>query len=122
MTTRSRFTLLLVATALLGGCAHTQAGQVTLRPRWWPREQHGGDSGRKAAPDVYFMAAGAAFDEGLQLAYVRPIVRFPMDVGAALAFRIWKPLGRTEGSHFLFTWGIGVKTIADMFAHKGHIR
>jgi len=117
MTPRS--TLALVAVLALLGCARTTAGQLTLRPTWWPAEEHGGASGRPAASDLYFVAAGAAFDTGLKLAHVRPLPRFLADASAAVLFRTWKPLGRTEGSHFTFGIGVGLATLVDFIGHRG---
>ena len=114
-----RSTLALVSVLVLLGCARTTAGQLTLRPTWWPAEEHGGASGRPAASDLYFLAAGAAFDTGLKLAHVRPLPRFLADASAAVLVRTWRPLGRTEGSHFTFGVGVAIATLVDFIGHRG---
>ena len=117
---RSNWLLVLTGVLLtITGCARTTSGQITLFPSWWPREEHGGLSGVKPASDLYFIGAGAVFDTGLKLAGVKPLPRFLADATAAVLLRTWKPLGRTEASHMLFGFGVGITTIADMFIHKG---
>jgi hypothetical protein len=92
---------------------------VSCSPAWWPVEEHGGLSPRPAAPDVVFIAPGAALDAGLQLAHVAPIPRLVADVSAAVVLRTWKPLGRTEGSHFLFGIGAAVAEFGGVVL-RGH--
>jgi hypothetical protein len=109
----------LLLVLALAGCA-TVNGRLTLRPTWWPAEDHGGDSGRPAASDLLFIGAGATFDAGLQLAHVRPVPRALADVTAALLVRTWKPLGRTEGSHFTFGFGAELVEFVGLVRHITH--
>lgn len=89
----------LVLALVLAGC-------VSLSPQWWPKEEHGGASGRpEIAPDWAFMAGGVALDGGLAAFRLPVVPRVLADVTVAVGVRTLKPLGRSEGSHFLILTG-----------------
>jgi hypothetical protein len=113
-----RAALLVLA---LAGCA-TVNGRLTLRPTWWPEEEHGGTSGRKPASDWYFVAAGATFDAGMHVLHVKPIPRALADVTAAVLMRTWRPLGRTESSGLTFSIGASAAALTDFVLSRHRSR
>lgn len=100
-----RYAILLPLLFALG-CAHG-----SLRLSLWPEEEHGGVSGRPAASDLYFIAAGAVTDATLVALKVKPWWRLGAGAALAVGVRTLKPLGRTESSHFLFGFGVTLAEI-----------
>lgn len=89
---------LLVTALLVSSCA-TVGGTRQFLGVKWPNEDHGGDSGRPAAPDALFFAGGFVLDGTLAQLKVPVVPRVALDALGAWVVRVPKWGGRTEAAH-----------------------
>lgn len=84
-------------------------------------EIHGGTGPKPAPSEAIWVSGGVGLDAGLQLAHVKPAIRFPLVIGTGVVLRNvctrknCRYFGRTVDSGFLFVISASAYEIVSSF-------